>query len=215
MTLIHTALQSHLPVRARRQTTSQGQKITFNCPVCQHLGHRPDDRQRGAVFLNNDGGAGYSCFNCQFATRQEAGKLLALKMEDLLGYMGMSQDDRRKLRFDIWHEHQSAMRNAIPKPQITKQPLPEGAEPISDWIARETADLSFKDVLEHLDDMTTQLRDSYYWTPIPGNHGFNRRYIWVFGPPDDPVGWAAKSIDTDDEPLLSDRNIWFYGEEED
>ncbi|WP_336868401.1 hypothetical protein [Sphingomonas sanguinis] len=213
--LVQDALLAHLPPRARRTTTLGGIKYTFNCPACAHRGHNADTRQRGAIFVNYDGSTGYSCFNCQLDTRQDPRIHLAHKMNDVLRYLGMSEEDRNKLRFHVSQEVYRRQQGG-PEIGITKRDLPSGAILIKYLRNDPPNDSNYRDVMADLADMSDDIRDSYYWTPEPGPSGdMNRRYIWFFGSVDDPVGWAAKSIDNEDEPLLSDPNIWFFEEPED
>lgn len=210
--LVHDALLAHLPPRARRHTLAGGIKYTFNCPACVHRGHRPDTRQRGAIFLNHDGSSGYCCFNCQLDTRQDPRGHLANKIAEVLGYLGMSQDERQKLRFHVSQEVYRRQQGR-PDTSIRRQNLPSGAILIKHLQGDPPDDPNYRDTIEHLSDMSEEMRDSYYWTPEPGLSGdMNRRYIWFFGTEDDPVGWAANSIEGDGEPILSDPNIWFYEE---
>jgi hypothetical protein len=210
---VRDALLANLPPRSRRYQIATGTKYTFNCPACRHLGHAPDTRQRGAIFVNADGSTGYDCFNCQLRTRQQPDKHLAHKMEQVLGYLGMSEEECRKLRFHI----SAALYAKNNGPRIQKRDLPSGAILIKHLVANPPDDQNFRDVMADLEDMNEEIRDSYYWTAEPGASGdMNRRYIWFFGTTHDPVGWAAKTIDDRDaEDILSDPNIWLFVDDED
>lgn len=140
-------------------------------------------------------------------------------MADLLGWLGMSDEDVKSLRF-IVSQMRFQMLNGpqalppIPKP--TKQPLPLGARPFGDWMDELHTDPNFVAVLEDISDMDTARIRELLWTPEPGPSGdMNLRYIWAIGSKDDPVGWAAKHIDENKEDILSDENIFFYDDGED
>ncbi|PZU07649.1 MAG: hypothetical protein DI606_16335 [Sphingobium sp.] len=138
-------------------------------------------------------------------------------MREVMSALGMSDEQIEKLSYDLWSAKVARQRGIAPRPHIAKQPLPAGAKPIGQWIAENIADENFNDLLEALADMSDALRNSYYWTPDPGPSGdMNRRFIWVIGPKDDPMGWAALTIDDDEaEPLLSDPNIFLFNDEDD
>ncbi|PNU04600.1 hypothetical protein [Novosphingobium guangzhouense] len=200
-TLIHDALQSRIPHQAKRYPDKAGTRHEFNCPLCG------DKRRRGRIYLNDDGSCGCDCKNCYNASRQETDKPLTKKLEKLLVALGMSGDEIRRLKYDVWRERILAQNS----PSVTKQPLPDGARPIGDWIADNIADPNFNDLLEDLADMDPDHRDGYYWTPEAGTTGdMNRRYIWVVGDPELPDAWAAHTIDDDEEvdTIVGDPDAW-------
>lgn len=204
--IIHDALQAIKPASARRQPNSQGVKYSFNCPMCPSQGTSADKRQRGTIFLNNDGSAGYNCFNCHYSTRQIPGRRLAQKMERLLSQLGMNAEELQKLSFSLWQITTGKHSSASP----ASPPLPSDARPIGAWIAENIADSNFNDLLIDLADMSPRIRDSYYWTPDEGPSGdMNRRYIWLIGDPQQPDAWTAHAIDDDNpEPIVGDTNSW-------
>ncbi|MGU3389151.1 hypothetical protein [Sphingomonas sp. M1A8_2b] len=206
--LVRDALMAHLPPGTRGRPYNGATKYTFDCPGCIPRGHSRDRTKRGSVFVNPDGSTGYDCFQCQLRTRQDPNKPLTKKMDELLGYMGMSEEDRLKLGFHVGQAI-FARNNG---PTIKKRDLPSGAILIKHLVANPPDDQNFRDVMADLADMSEEIRDSYYWTAEPGASGdMNRRYIWFFGTTHDPVGWAAKTIDDRDaEDILSDPNIWLH-----
>lgn len=224
---LHDALIAHLPSRHRRTSQVYGARITFNCPLCAQRGHRPDTRQRGAVFLNHDGGAGYHCPNCKFTTRQKADAALCANMKTVLEAFRMDSVAILRLNHEMWSAGVAARTAAkappVSTPTFTKQPLPSGAKPIGDWVASGFPDPNLNDVLADLAEMSEGLRNSYYWTPDPGESGdMNRRFIWLVGPANDPDGWGAHHLSTDEdaEVLWSDPNIlhsphWDTSEDDD
>lgn len=167
------------------------------------------------MFFNQDGSEGYNCFNCKLSTTQYPGRLLTRHFRDLLSYMGMSSQDVQKLGYDMWSINHALQQGITPQVQIVQVSPPSGAKPLGEWIENPIADENLLAVLTDLDDMSPAIRDSYLWTPDTGSSGdMNRRYIWLIGPPNDPLGWLAKSIDEPDaEWLASDSTIWLYNDE--
>ena len=49
----------------KRKATPSGW-TSFNAPCCVHNSERRDERQRGGILLNGNGGFQYHCFNCNF-----------------------------------------------------------------------------------------------------------------------------------------------------
>ncbi len=215
--ILRDALTAHLPNGSRPGQVSGGLKYTFNCPACQHRGHNPDKGRRGAIFFNHDGSEGYDCFNCRLRTRQQPGALLTNKFKEVLGYLGMSSEAVDKLSFAMWSARRAREQGLKRPAQIVHKAVPSGAMPLGYWIENPIPDDSLLAVLDDLDDMSAAIRDSYLWTPEPGSSGdMNRRYIWLIGPPNNPLGWLAKSIDEPDaEWLASDPTIWLYEEDDD
>lgn len=211
--LVQDALLAHLPHGTRPTPSSEGVKYKINCVACRARGHiRGDKTQRGAIFINNDGSAGYECFNCGMRTRQQPFASLTKRMEELLGYLGMSSDDVRDLKDAIWRYRQLIERGPLPPVTVAPKPMPTGAKPLGDWLDNPVPDVNLADVLDDLDGMSADRIKGLYWTPDPGPSGdMNRRFIEVYGDPEEPVGWSAVAIDeTDDPPLFSDDNILHY-----
>lgn len=215
--ILRDALSSHMPNRSRSGQVSGGIKYTFDCPACVRRGYTPDRRQRGAIFFNHDGSEGYDCFNCRLRTRQQPGALLTSNFKEVLGHLGMSSEAVNKLSFAMWSARRAREQGIKPPAQIVRVPAPSGAKPLGEWIANPEPDPDLLAVLDDLDDMSPTIRDSYLWTPEPGPTGdMHRRYIWMIGPPNNPLGWLAKSIDEPHaEWLASDPTIWLYEDEDD
>ena len=63
MNEVQLGLLALLP--SKRKTTPSGW-TSFNAPCCHHRGNRADDRQRGGVLINPNGGFQYHCFNQRY-----------------------------------------------------------------------------------------------------------------------------------------------------
>ena len=145
-------------------------------------------------------------------TRQQPLAPLTKNLEEVLGYLGMSSDDLRDLKDAVWRYRKLIERGPLPPVTVVPKPLPAGAKSLGEWIAFPIVDVNLMDVLDDLDGMTTERRDGFYWTPDPGPSGdMNRRFIEVYGDPQNPVGWAAVPIgEMTEPPLFSDDNIIHY-----
>jgi hypothetical protein len=82
--------------RSRKTKHTQSGWISGNAVCCHHNGHSADQRGRGGM-IANEGGANYHCFNCGFTAGWQPGRRINLKMRKLLGWMGVSEDDIRRL----------------------------------------------------------------------------------------------------------------------
>jgi hypothetical protein len=213
MNQLHDAIISVLPHGARPAPYSESTKYGFNCPLCAIRGHTPDKGKRGAFFLKHDGSATYSCFQCAFRAGQSPYRSLTKGMDYVLEHMGLGQDSRTKLGYDLWAAGVALRTGTMLKPDFVPEGPPAGAKPIGDWIADNIADPNFNDVLLDLAEMTPALRDGYYWTPDPGPSGdMNRRFTWVFlDAASKPIGWGAHPLSTNpnSDVIFSDPDVMF------
>ena len=84
---------AHLPWK--KKSTPSGW-ISFNAVCCHHNGQRQDDRGRGGIHPNDDG-VSYHCFNCGFTASWKQGRRINFKMRKLMGWLGVSDDEIRRL----------------------------------------------------------------------------------------------------------------------
>lgn len=78
--------------------------VSGNAVCCGHRGHRPDSRGRGGIKVDHDR-VNWHCFNCGYSTMYIAGQPLGMKMRRLLGWMGASEDEIRKLQLIALKAH--------------------------------------------------------------------------------------------------------------
>lgn len=71
--------------------------ISANAVCCHHNGHNIDSKGRGGILPTVDQGISWHCFNCGFTAGWQPGRRITLKMRKLLGWMGVSEDDVRRL----------------------------------------------------------------------------------------------------------------------
>lgn len=81
----------------RRVKNTQSGWISGNAVCCHHRGHHQDERGRGGMMATNEGGVVFHCFNCHYSTGWQPGRRLGLKMRQLLNWMGMDEDEIRRL----------------------------------------------------------------------------------------------------------------------
>jgi hypothetical protein len=93
MNEIKQTIMDNLPFK--RKSTPSGW-ISFNAVCCDHNGQRKDDRGRGGVHPDPDG-ISYHCFNCGFTASWKTGRRINFKMRKLMGWMGISDDEIRRL----------------------------------------------------------------------------------------------------------------------
>lgn len=85
---------NQLPIKRK---TSQSGWISFNAVCCHHNGHNPDNRGRGGIKTNADGGISYHCFNCQFKTGYSPGRPLSFKYRKFLKWLGSDDNEIQRL----------------------------------------------------------------------------------------------------------------------
>jgi hypothetical protein len=174
---------------------------SFNGPCCIHNGQsRPDTKKRAGIKMIDDGGVIYSCFNCKFKSGWSPGRGLSQKTEFLLQWLGVQEEELRKLKFKIW-QMQERIKADLPvektwtKLAFTKRKLPDGAKPLREWIEEGCQDPNFIQTLEYLagrgDEILTSLE--YYWTPARKDD-LNRRIIIPFKWQEEIIGWTARAI---------------------
>lgn len=133
-------------------------------------------------------------------------------MKYLLTSLGMGEGELTQLVYRAWQQHITISNGPLPKVTVAPKPLPSGAKSLGDWLDNPIADQNLVDVLDDLDGMTPERIKGFYWTPEPGPSGdMNRRFIEVYGDPQNPIGWSAVAISESDEPpIFSDDNIIHY-----
>jgi hypothetical protein len=121
-------------------------------------------------------------------------------MRSFLGWMGMGDEQVRKLDFEVWRERERlksdstlAVKQIVPL-NFAKGSLPAGARNVMDWLEEGCTDPEFVNAMVYLDSRGNDILTGYdyYWTPSK-DHGLNNRVIIPFRWKDDIVGWTGRS----------------------
>jgi hypothetical protein len=82
--------------------------VNFNCPCCHNIGHTPDRRFRGGIWIDGNNWS-YNCFNCDFRCKFILGKTILKNTRKLLVWCGMDEQDIEKWkRYSLEHKDISA-----------------------------------------------------------------------------------------------------------
>lgn len=201
-----SAIVSHIPGRRRQSGT---RFINFNCTMCGSRGYGADKRMRCGV-KHSASGVGVSCFNCGFKTLWKPGDLLTKSMREFLRSLGVPEDDIKRLNHkamsyrSLFEKSPEAMA-LLPDgftPTFESSRLPEGAKSIDEWSNAACTDPDFIASVEYLFGRGVEIANAthFYWTPIPGRHGFNRRILIPYFHEGRTVGYTARAIDPDVSP---------------
>lgn len=109
-----------------KKRQSQNGWITFNCPACVHLGHRPDTRYRGGVILDGNNFT-FKCFNCHHKCTFTLGRSISHKCQQLLLWCGVDPDQIRQWSFESLR-HRDVI-DVIPKSIAKKIDFPVQSPP--------------------------------------------------------------------------------------
>ena len=117
MSLIVNTILNHLPPKHKRTPSGW---ISFNAPCCG------DKRARGGLIVNSGDAISYHCFNCQFKTSWQPGRLIGQKMRKLMHLFNMSDDTINQLCFEALRMNEtekSILKNIIPEFHTRALPL--------------------------------------------------------------------------------------------
>lgn len=191
MSEIQAALQALLP--PKKKLTPSGW-TSFNAPCCHNRGESKDNRQRGGILLNPNGGFQYHCFNCNFKAGWSSGHLLSKNTKNLFKWLGLSNTDIDKLAFIALQNKQDQPGNKITiKFELEEKTLPNNCLPIDTWIAEGTQDSDLLDVISYLINERKIEWDWYPWHWSPDN-GYRDRVILPFYHNEKIVGWTGRKI---------------------
>lgn len=147
-----------------------------------------------------------NCFNCGFKIIWRPGSLLSTKVKNLLGVLGVTDQDISKLNFTAWQIKNSLgpsemEQRAIFSPNFKEVPLPEGAMSLDFWLKEGLDDPDFLDVLAYAATRGEDVvRDAnLHWTPDK-TKGLNRRLLIPFLWDNKVVGYSGRSVDGDVRP---------------
>jgi hypothetical protein len=192
MSYVSEIITSYLPPK-RKQTPSGW--ISFNAPCCQ------DDRQRGGIIMENEV-VSYHCFNCGFKASWQPGRTISSKLRKLMQQLHVPDEVISKCFIEALREQDSD--TYIPKqltPTFLTKSLPEGAEPIENYINDPPENLIV--ILEYLLSRKLYLEDyTFYWSPNPA---FSNRLIIPFYYQNRIVGYTARRIGTGSPKYLSEQ----------
>ena len=197
--ILRNALLAHMPSGTRPAQGTRGIKYTFDCPACVPRGYTPDKRTRGGVFFNSDGSEGYNCFNCKLGTVQLPDQLLTRAFRDLLGYMGMSNQDIGKLSFAMW----AANKTATQGPPLVQ--LPTGLKTARAWLNENSPPDSFAPIAVFLDSLNdSAVWDQVHWTPDSNGMDLHEYLVFIQGNRHFATGWEAWNVVDRTKPYLNE-----------
>lgn len=210
MSVVAETVLTYLP--SKRKTTPSGW-LSFNAPCCQHNGHSADNRGRGGLIANPDGGVSYHCFNCGFKTSWQPGRNLSYKMRRLLQWMNAPDAVINKLALDVMRENEGVeaineLRGTSTLPKFNTVPLPDDAVKIIDITDFDRYNMN---VLEYMAQRNLNVDDTdYYWSP---SLAYRDRLIVPFYYEGRIVGWTARTVVPDKQPryLMETQPGYVYG----
>lgn len=191
---------------AGRRKRQNGGGFGIDCPMCVSRGETADRRQRCGL-KPDMGGVTIHCFNCSFATKWRPGELLSRNMQGFLQGIGVPEIEVKRLNHkaftyrSIFEKSPDAML-LIPdavRPTFQTTNLPEGARTFEEWANADVVPTEFLEVASYLFERGDEIATghTYYWTPVPGKHAFNRRVIIPLTFEGRTVGYTARSIESD------------------
>lgn len=203
MNEIQTAVLSVLP--PKRKSTPSGW-ISFDAPCCHNRGESRDNRQRGGILPNPNGGFQYHCFNCNFKAGWTPGHLISKNTKNLLKWFGLPDNDINKLSLIALQGKDATTTKEI-KLNFTleEKSLPPNSLSLSDWANTDLPDEVKQQLIEifkYLDQRGQQF-DWYpwHWSPEPG---YKDRIIIPFYQEGKTVGWTARKITEGKPKYLTD-----------
>jgi len=187
--------------RGRKTKSAATGWISSNAVCCHHNGQNSDQRGRGGLLPTAEGGVSYHCFNCGFTAGWQPGRRITLKMRKLLGWMGVSEDDIRKISLFALSNIDTSL--DIRKEVVRELPKFECKEvcpghDLLDWFVN--ADATAEDltqaeaIVNYLDDRGLGNKLDYFrWHNDSSTPMYNRALIpftWL----GQPMGYIGRSI---------------------
>ena len=180
MSLIIDTVQTFLP--PKRKHTPSGW-ISFNAICCD------DKRQRGGIILQGDT-VSYHCFNCQFKSSWQPGRLLTVKFKKFLKLLNVPDEQISKCSLEALRLKETVGNVEVKSlvPIILTKTLPLNAVLLKENLDNPAC----HPVLEYLYSRGLDI-DSYdwFWTP---EEGFQNRLIIPFYYQQRIVGYTARLI---------------------
>lgn len=182
---------THLP---NSKTTPNGW-LSFNCPVCAHLGHRPDKKRRGGLIMGNDEMT-YHCFNCSYKTKYVKGHYLSNSFIKLLEYIGVEDSIINKCRFLAMKDKNNTIQeSSVQHERLTHTySLPAGSRKLTDLIDENSSDKNFLTVLKYIGERNVNMLSwhNFYWSPGSKKDDFRNRLIIPHYLGDKIIGWSGR-----------------------
>lgn len=201
MNEIQSALLTLLP--SKRKLTPSGW-TSFNAVCCHNNGNTRDNRQRGGVMTNAEGGFQYHCFNCNFKAGWSPGKLLSKNTKRLFNWLGMSDSDVGKLNLAALKikDDQPTLKKTL-NFALEERSLPDDCLPVDTWIAQGAQDTELLEVISYLVDNRKVGWDWYpwHWSAAPG---YKDRVILPFYHDGKIVGYTGRKITSGKPKYLTD-----------
>jgi hypothetical protein len=196
---IYATLTALLPGK-RKQTPSGW--ISFNAVCCHHRGETLDDRGRGGVLPNANGGWSYHCFNCTFKAGWTPGNLLSTNTKQLFRWLGLSDTDVSKLGLIALKlkEDQTPVDKSLDF-SLKEKPVPEGSKTIVEWAQGHVPDDMIEVVAYLIDRGIDTAWYDFMWTPLKG---YSDRVIIPFYSDGKIVGSTARKITRGKPKYLTD-----------
>jgi hypothetical protein len=184
----------------RTKSTATGW-ISANAVCCHHNGQTADQRGRGGMLPTQENGVSYHCFNCGFTANWQPGRRINLKMRKLLAWMGVGEDEIRRLSLFALGQLDTSL--DIKKEVIRELPKFECKEicpghNLLDWFIMQ--DISQEDlnqamlILDYVDSRGLGDKMEYFkWHNDKTTHVYNRvlvPFTWL----SDPMGYSGRSI---------------------
>lgn len=198
MTEIQTALHTLLP--PKRKLTPSGW-TSFNAVCCHNRGESKDNRQRGGMLLNNDGGFQYHCFNCNFKAGWTPGHLITKNTKNLLKWMGMTDDEITRLSLNALQlkENQPNQSKKI-NYTLEEKRFPEMTLSLKEWVDS-NLDKDIEKELVEIFKYIDYRGMKFDWYPWHWSYaqGYRDRILIPFYHEGKLVGWTGRKI-TDGKP---------------
>jgi 5S rRNA maturation endonuclease (ribonuclease M5) len=175
---------------ARRKTSASGW-TSFNAVCCTHYGESRDNRYRGGITTNRNGGISYHCFNCGFKTGYTPGHALGFKFRNLLKWLGADENTIRRLVIDAVRIRESTTPDFAKEPELIEKitikarPLPDHAQLLSD------RDL---DINQYLNNRNIDNDRYKFYSTTETTYHLNKRVIIPFTWEGVIIGYTARAV---------------------
>lgn len=176
-----------LSLVAKKKQTPNGW-TSFNAPCCVHNGESRDTKKRGGLKRTDDNGTTYHCFNCGWKASWRPGRNLGKRMQDLLRWLGASDDQIRRIAFECLKTEGSSTKKVIETLDFKPRKMPENSQLITEELIQK--DDRVIPVVEYIYSRGLTLDDAdFYWC----NQGtFEDRLIIPLSVNNNLVGYIAR-----------------------
>ena len=199
--LIQQTFTTYLP--AKKKVTPSGW-TSFNAPCCHNQGETADTRGRGGVRIQPDGSIQFHCFNCGYKANYTPGRNLNFKMKKLMGYMGFSTEEIRKMGLEaLRHMDENVEYKREYKPiHFAEKPLPKKAKPIMHWVNEKDLPIEVVNGLVNAIDFVSKrslaLEDYPFYYSTSTENQMEKRILVPFYHKHKIVGYTARWLEKKD-----------------